>query len=179
MAGRQGVSESVFRVVCGLLRAAANCVTWHALRLAQISQRFHCVLEDCRFFRLNDARNDTLPSIASRSFANRSARRTELTEALGWPSKLAYPSFIAQPPFSQRRPAFVWLVALLSVAYIAFLAFTIDVVAAHYGVVKDPGWTVRVTGNGWYVATIDADGPAAGKVEVDDRLLALNGDTRA
>ena len=94
-------------------------------------------------------------------------------------SKLAYPSVITQPPYSQRRPAFVWLVALLSVAYLAYLAFTIDVVATHYGIVKDPGWTVRVTGKGWFVATVEADGPAAGKVEVGDRLLALNGDTRA
>jgi eukaryotic-like serine/threonine-protein kinase len=70
-------------------------------------------------------------------------------------------------------------VALLSVGYLAFLVFTIDVVAAHYGVVKDPGWTVRVTGNGWFVATVEADGPAAAKVEVGDRLLALNGDSRA
>ncbi len=69
--------------------------------------------------------------------------------------------------------------ALLSVAYLAFLAFTIYAVASHYGIVKDPGWTLRVTTAGWFVSNVDPVGPAAGRIEVGDRLLALNGDERA
>src|SRR5579864_2542440 len=81
---------------------------------------------------------------------------------------------------SDGRPApFVWLIALLSALYAAYLAFTIAMVASHYGIEKDPGWTVRVAGDGWFVSAVDAAGPAAGKVEVGDRLLALNGDARA
>src|SRR5881394_2390124 len=101
---------------------------------------------------------------------------------LGFQLKLAYPSLITQqvPVMSdQRRPAFVWLVILLCGAYLAFLAFTIHAVASHYGDVKDPGWTVHVTGDGWIVSSVDAAGPAAGHVEVGDRLLALKGDERA
>jgi eukaryotic-like serine/threonine-protein kinase len=79
----------------------------------------------------------------------------------------------------QRRPAFFWFVVLLSGVYVAYLAFTIAVAARHYGVMKDPGFTLRVTGNGWVVSQVDPDGVAAGKVQAGDRLLALNGDGRA
>ena len=79
----------------------------------------------------------------------------------------------------QRRPAFFWFAVLLSGVYVAFLAFTIHAIVSHYGVVKDSGWTLRVAGSGWYVSGVEADGPAAGQVELGDRLLALNGDERA
>jgi tRNA A-37 threonylcarbamoyl transferase component Bud32 len=78
-----------------------------------------------------------------------------------------------------RRPAFVWLVALLSTIYVAFLAFAIYAIASHYGVIKDPGWTLRPTDRGWFVSEVEVAGPAAGRVEIGDRLLALNGDERA
>lgn len=39
--------------------------------------------------------------------------------------------------------------ALLSSVDVAFLAFAIYAIASHYGVIKDPGWTLRPTeGNG-------------------------------
>ena len=79
----------------------------------------------------------------------------------------------------QRRPAFFWFALLLSGVYVAFLAFTIHAIVSHYGVVKDSGWTLRVTGSGWFVAAVEADGPAAGQVEVGDRLIAFKGDERA
>ncbi len=79
----------------------------------------------------------------------------------------------------QRPTAFLGFVALLSTVFVAYLGFTIYAVAVHYGDVKDPGWTVRVTGDGWFVSSVDAAGPAAGRVEIGDRLLALNGDERA
>ncbi len=80
---------------------------------------------------------------------------------------------------AQRRPAFVWVIVCLCAVYVAYFAFTVAMVASHYPFEKSPGWTVRVTGNGWFVSNVDAAGPAAGKIEVGDRLLALNGDARA
>jgi GAF domain-containing protein/tRNA A-37 threonylcarbamoyl transferase component Bud32 len=80
---------------------------------------------------------------------------------------------------ASRRSPFVWLVVLLCAVYVACLAFTIHAVATHYGEVKDPGWLLRASGDGWFVSQVDADGPAAGTVEVGDRLVALNGDERA
>lgn len=47
-------------------------------------------------------------------------------------------------------------------------------VASHFGLEKNPGWTVRVTGDGWFVSSVDASGPAAGNIDVGDRLLALS-----
>ena len=79
----------------------------------------------------------------------------------------------------QRRPAFFWFAVLLSGVYVAFLAFTIHAIVSHYDVVKESGWTLRVAGSGWYVSGVEADGPAAGQVEVGDRLLAFKGDERA
>src|SRR5262245_23369667 len=78
-----------------------------------------------------------------------------------------------------QHPAFFWLVVLLSVVYAGFLIFGIDVMVTYYGLVKDAGWSLRATGDGWYVSDVDVDGPAAGQVEVGDRLLALNGNERA
>jgi len=40
------------------------------------------------------------------------------------------------------------------------------------------GWTMTARDTGWVVATVDERGPAAGRLEPDDRLLALNGDGR-
>ena len=80
---------------------------------------------------------------------------------------------------AQRRPPFVWLVVLICTVYAACLAFTIHAVATYYGQVKDPGWTLRVTRHGWFVSGVEAGGPAAGTIEVGDRLLALNGDERS
>src|SRR5712691_2598799 len=80
---------------------------------------------------------------------------------------------------NRRPPACVWLVVSLSAVYVAYMVFTISVVASHYGVFKDPGWTLRVTGDGWFVSAVDASGPAGGHLEAGDRLLALNSDARA
>ena len=40
------------------------------------------------------------------------------------------------------------------------------------------GWTTAVRDHGWVVVTVDENGPAAGRLEAGDRLLALNGDPR-
>jgi hypothetical protein len=80
---------------------------------------------------------------------------------------------IANPP---RRSAFVWAVALLCVVYAVFCAVTVAAVARHFGIEKDPGWSVRVDANGWVVSDVNAAGPAAGYIEPGDHLLALNGD---
>ena len=79
----------------------------------------------------------------------------------------------------QRRPAFFWLVLLICVVYAGFLAFTIYAVVRYYGVEKAPGWSAtRNDGTGWFVSEVDTGGPAAGRIQVGDRLLAINGDQR-
>src|SRR5439155_16101309 len=44
---------------------------------------------------------------------------------------------------------------------------------------KAYGWTLTARDAGWVFATVDENGPAAGRLEAGDRLLALNGDGRA
>ena len=98
-----------------------------------------------------------------------------------WRAELTGVSFSTHSPSmpDQRRPAFFWFIVLLSGIYLAFLAFTIHAIASHYGVLKDPGWTLRLASSGWFVSGVQADGPAAGKIEIGDRLLAFKGDERA
>jgi hypothetical protein len=78
-----------------------------------------------------------------------------------------------------RRPVFFWLVLLICVVYAGLFAFTVYAVARYYGVEKDPGWSVTGNdGRAWYVSYVDEAGPAAGRIQVGDRLLAINGDQR-
>ncbi|MGH9760678.1 MAG: PDZ domain-containing protein, partial [Blastocatellia bacterium] len=79
----------------------------------------------------------------------------------------------------QRRPAFFWLVLLICLVYTGFLAFTVYAVVRQYGVEKAPGWSAdRTDGTGWFVSQVDPVGPAAGRIQLGDRLLAINGDQR-
>jgi hypothetical protein len=58
-------------------------------------------------------------------------------------------------------------------------AFSIYIVARHYGVAKAPGWRAnRTDGTSWFVSHVDEEGPAAGRIQLGDRLLAINGDER-
>jgi serine/threonine protein kinase len=77
-----------------------------------------------------------------------------------------------------RRPVFFWLVLLVCVLYAGLFAFTIYADSRYYGVEKAPGWFLRTDGTGWFVSEVDDAGPAAGRMQLGDRLLAINGDQR-
>jgi len=77
-----------------------------------------------------------------------------------------------------RRPVFFWLVVLTCVVYAGYFAFTVYAVARYYGVEKAPGWVAQTDGRAWYVSDVDDAGPAAGRIQRGDRLLAINGDER-
>lgn len=79
-----------------------------------------------------------------------------------------------------RRPAFFWFVLLLCGAYTFFFVFTTYVTVRSYGVVKRPGWTVGYwpDSRGWVVRDVNETGPASGRLQRGDRLLAMNGDAR-
>jgi len=82
-------------------------------------------------------------------------------------------------PSQPRRSAFFWFVVLACPAYAALAVFTTHVLVRDFRHTKDAGWTARADDTGWFVATIDPAGAAAGRLERGDRLSALNGDTRA
>lgn len=77
-----------------------------------------------------------------------------------------------------RRPVFFWLLLLTCVVYAGLFAFTVYAVVRYYGVEKAPGWRASTDGRSWFVSDVDDAGPAAGRVQVGDRLLAINGDDR-
>jgi eukaryotic-like serine/threonine-protein kinase len=78
-----------------------------------------------------------------------------------------------------RRPIFFWLVLLACVVYAGLFAFTVYAVTRYYGVEKAPGWSAtRNDGTSWFVTGVDETGPAAGLIQVGDRLRAINGDQR-
>src|SRR5262249_50926438 len=77
-----------------------------------------------------------------------------------------------------RRPVSLWLVLLVCGLYIGLFAFTVYADSRYYGVEKAPGWFLRTDGTGWFVSEVDEAGPAAGRMQVGDRLLAINGDQR-
>ena len=78
-----------------------------------------------------------------------------------------------------RRPIFFWLVLVTCVVYAGLFAFTVYAVTRYYGFEKAAGWSVtRTDGTAWFVSHVDGAGPAAGRIEVGDRLLAINGDER-
>src|SRR3984893_750492 len=78
-----------------------------------------------------------------------------------------------------RRPVFFWVVLLTCVVYAGLFAFTVYAVARYYGFEKAAGWSCdRTDGTAWFVTHVDDAGPAAGRIQVGDRLLAVNGDER-
>ncbi len=82
----------------------------------------------------------------------------------------------ANPVANQRPPAFLAAMAALAVA-IFFYAFTC-VVALRYGSTDKFGYRTRLTAGEQTVREVHAQSPAAGRLEVGDRIVALNGDER-
>ena len=68
---------------------------------------------------------------------------------------------------------------LICVVYAGVFAFTVSFVARYYGVEKAPGWRAVADSRGWVVREVNDAGPAAGRIQRGDRLLAINGDERA
>jgi eukaryotic-like serine/threonine-protein kinase len=48
-------------------------------------------------------------------------------------------------------------------------------IARHWDEVKEPGWTAGRQADGWYVSTVDANGPADGSVRTGDYILTILG----
>ncbi len=69
--------------------------------------------------------------------------------------------------------------ALVIGAAVCLLYVFASVVIYRYGPqALQPGWTAARSAGGWYIRTVDANGPAAGILETGDRILAMDGDTR-
>src|SRR5215471_15972742 len=101
-----------------------------------------------------------------------SAPRLEISIRRAWAKQVS--SMSEQP----RRPVFFWLVLLVCGLYVGLFAFTVYAGTRYYGLEKAPGWALRTDGTGWFVSNVDDAGPAGGRMQLGDRLLAINGDPR-
>jgi tRNA A-37 threonylcarbamoyl transferase component Bud32 len=82
-------------------------------------------------------------------------------------------------PGGSIKPPSYWLTVLACAVYLVVFAFSAYALSRYYGIRKSPGWTLSVSGSAWVVSSVAPAGPAAGRVEPGDRLLAVNGDSRS
>lgn len=80
---------------------------------------------------------------------------------------------------ARNRPAFFWIALLLGVGFMGLYICSVWAILRHGAEDKDFGWTDAQRDGAWVVMAAEPHGPAAGKLEPGDRLLAFNGDARA
>ena len=79
---------------------------------------------------------------------------------------------------ARRKPIFFWIAVLLGVVMLAFYLFG-GVMISRYGTVtRDSGWKPQRRDGQWYVAEVDSQGAAAGKLQPGDLILTINDDAR-
>jgi len=79
---------------------------------------------------------------------------------------------------SRRKPLFFWIAVLLGSLMLGFYLFG-GVMVARYGTVtRDSGWKPERRAGQWYVAEVDPQGAAFGKLQAGDLILAINDDPR-
>src|SRR6267142_1529470 len=83
---------------------------------------------------------------------------------------------VMQPlPAPPRRPPFFWIVVAVGIVMLGLYAFGVAGALRRKDQKVNVGWRDREDGNEAVVTRVDAAGPAAGRLEVGDRLLAVDG----
>jgi len=77
---------------------------------------------------------------------------------------------------SRRKPIFFWIALLLGAVMLAFYVFAGVMVARYGSVTRDFGWKPERRTGQWYVAEVDPQGAASGKLQSGDLILAINDD---
>jgi len=83
----------------------------------------------------------------------------------------------ACPMHNKRRP-FFWLVLIFGTVILGLYVFAGAMILKYGGLTENIGWNTAFENGSWYVSEVDSSGPAAGKLQVGDRVIAINGDTR-
>jgi serine/threonine-protein kinase len=78
---------------------------------------------------------------------------------------------------SERRPWFLWFTIIVGVMFIAFGVFVACMIF-KYQWLDQYGYTITAEPRGVVVEAVDPGGPAAGKLQPGDKILAINGDAR-
>lgn len=86
----------------------------------------------------------------------------------------------AQSPLSRRRDhPFFWLTLLLGVVLCGYYVFAV-VEIYRYGTISPViGYGFRIESGETVITGVQPDGPAAGMLQIGDRVLDLNGDSRS
>src|SRR5262249_17540925 len=76
------------------------------------------------------------------------------------------------------RHPFFWAVLLVSLLMLGLYVYAGVMVYRYGSVATDYGWEARRRGDTWYVSSVDPHGAAAGRLDHNDRILAVDDDTR-
>src|SRR5690349_4995354 len=80
---------------------------------------------------------------------------------------------------AKLRCPFVWFASAAALIVFSLCALSIRGIFFYSGVPRDVGWSSQPRGNDWIVAEVDDVGPAGGKLRRGDRILSVNGSSRA
>ncbi|HZD06262.1 MAG TPA: hypothetical protein VE173_15230, partial [Longimicrobiales bacterium] len=82
-------------------------------------------------------------------------------------------------PWHTTVSGFRIVVVLSGVLALGVFTLAVDAFVRHGGASPSFGWTDAPGADGWVVDSVDAAGPAAGRIRVGDRLISFDGDARA
>jgi hypothetical protein len=79
---------------------------------------------------------------------------------------------------ARRKPLFFWIAWLLGAVMLTLYLFAGVMISRNGTVTRDFGWKPVRRDAQWYVAEVDPQGAAAGKLQKGDLILAINDDAR-
>ncbi len=79
---------------------------------------------------------------------------------------------------ARRKQLFFWIAVLLGALMLSFYIFAGVMISRYGAVTRDSGWKPERRAGQWYVAEVDPQGAAAGKLQAGDLILAINDDPR-
>ena len=77
-----------------------------------------------------------------------------------------------------RHPPFFWFAIAASLCTLAIVGIDCVIVLTHLGIAYDDGWRAERRGSLYYVADVRPGGPAIGRLQPGDRVLAFISDAR-
>jgi serine/threonine protein kinase len=79
---------------------------------------------------------------------------------------------------ARRKPLFFWIALLLGGVMLSLYIFAVVIISRYGTVMRDSGWKPARRDGQWYVFEVNPQGPAAGKLQAGDLILAINDDAR-
>src|SRR5215472_304039 len=77
-----------------------------------------------------------------------------------------------------KRHSFFWLVLIFGTIILGLYVFAGTMILKYWGLSDDIGWDTAFEAGAWRVSRVDPKGPAAAKLQLGDRVDAIDGDKR-